>query len=420
MIRHLTSATIVIQLLRCVSTAAVPRQLTTFTDPNIDPFYSQESNVNDYIPGQVIRTRPIPVVSIPLYVQSATHLKYRSVDNQNHNVSNVATFFEAPKPVSPPVILSYQFAEDSLNIACAASYGFADIVSFPGDRPTIFASSEIISWALSLGYHVIVPDAEGPSSSWLVGRTEGQMVLDAIRAAIKFKKLNVGSTKIVMHGYSGAAHATEWAASLSSSYAPELNIIGSAVGGTPIDIGTAYNYINKGYVAGLAAGALFGLAIGHPELQNEFSAGIGNMTTAGNKTWFDMRAPGFCIPSKNLGYAFTDVNSYFNMPPTENPVMQAVMAQETLLMSGSSVGVGVPKFPRFVYHSYLDEVVPIGPVAQYVREQCQHGANILYKDVYTPEHVVTAELMTGDVMVFLKNAIEGTLSTCTCGTSQCS
>jgi len=36
-------------------------------------------------------------------------------------------------------------------------------------------------------------------------------------------------------GYSGGASATVWATNLHESYAPELNVVGAAHGGTPVD-----------------------------------------------------------------------------------------------------------------------------------------------------------------------------------------
>ena len=47
-----------------------------------------------------------------------------------------------------------------------------------------------------------------------------------------------------MIGYSGGSIATEWASELAPAYAPELNIVGAAEGGIPVDYAHNLTYIN--------------------------------------------------------------------------------------------------------------------------------------------------------------------------------
>jgi hypothetical protein len=53
-----------------------------------------------------------------------------------------------------------------------------------------------------------------------------------------------------MWGYSGGAAAVGWAAALKANYAPELNIVGVAQGGTPANLTAAALYLNKGSSSG--------------------------------------------------------------------------------------------------------------------------------------------------------------------------
>jgi hypothetical protein len=53
-----------------------------------------------------------------------------------------------------------------------------------------------------------------------------------------------------MWGYSGGAAAVAWAAALKTSYAPDLNIVGVAQGGTPANLTAAALYLNKGLGSG--------------------------------------------------------------------------------------------------------------------------------------------------------------------------
>jgi hypothetical protein len=77
-------------------------------------------------------------------------------------------------------------------------------------------------------------------------------VLDSMRAVANFKStlgLNTSTPKIVGYGYSGGAIATGWAASLISSYAPELKVLGWASGGTPANLTGTPVFLDGGLYA---------------------------------------------------------------------------------------------------------------------------------------------------------------------------
>lgn len=104
---------------------------------------------------------------------------------------------------------------------------------------------------MSIGWVVTVADHEGPNSAFIAGRLSGRAILDSIRATKAFTTINLDpAVKTVMWGYSGGASAIGWAAALHSSYAPELNIVGAAHGGTPANLTAAALYLNKSGGAG--------------------------------------------------------------------------------------------------------------------------------------------------------------------------
>lgn len=74
--------------------------------------------------------------------------------------------------------------------------------------------------------------------------------------------------------------------------------------------------------------------------------------------------------------------TFYNYPP-----ILEIMGKETLLMNESTKQVNVPKFPRLMWHSVGDEIVPFAPAQQYVDEQCAHGANLQFAALGVGEHV---------------------------------
>ena len=74
----------------------------------------------------------------------------------------------------------------------------------------------------------------------------GYNTLDSLRAALSSPAPGLTSaTKIGLAGYSGGAIATEWAAQLAPTYAPEIDsdIVGAAMGGVLVDPAHNLKYI---------------------------------------------------------------------------------------------------------------------------------------------------------------------------------
>ena len=93
------------------------------------------------------------------------------------------------------------------------------------------------------GYAVTVPDFEGPDLHWVAGHESGWNTLDGIRATESY--LGMPSTqKVGLFGYSGGSIGGEWASELAPSYAPELNIVGTAIGGIPVHLAHNTRYVN--------------------------------------------------------------------------------------------------------------------------------------------------------------------------------
>ncbi|MGD8910975.1 MAG: lipase family protein, partial [Chromatiales bacterium] len=73
--------------------------------------------------------------------------------------------------------------------------------------------------------------------TYMVGQSQGRVVLDMARAAQRLAKAGLSADAPVgLIGYSQGGAATGWAAELADSYAPELKIVGAAAGGVPADL----------------------------------------------------------------------------------------------------------------------------------------------------------------------------------------
>nr|BAB91331.1 lipase [Kurtzmanomyces sp. I-11] len=403
--------------LAVTATAALAAPLeprAALPDPNEDPFYSTPSNIETFANGQIIQSRKVPTDIGNSNNAASYQLSYRTTNTQEDAVANVATIWIPAKPSSPPRIFTYQVYEDSTQLDCAPSYSYLTGYDQPNKATAVLDTPIVISWALQQGYYVVSADHEGARSAFIAGYEEGMAALDGIRALRNYAKLPQDSA-VGAYGYSGGAHATVWATSLAAAYAPEINFIGAAHGGTPVSAKDTFTFINGGFFAGFAIAGVSGLANAHPDMEAFIQP---RLNAEGVKTLKQIRSRGFCLPEVVTTYPFKNVFALVNDTNllTEQPI-SGILQQETLVQSEASYAVPVPKFPRFLWHAALDEIVPYVPVTEYVKEQCAKGANINFNTYPIAEHL-TAEifgLVPG--LWFLSQAYEGKAPAVQCGTA---
>lgn len=233
--------------------------------PQQDPFYTYTgvTPLARIAPGTVLKTRTLSyhVVGLALAVE-AVQLLYRSTGMLGKPTVNVTSVLEPPLRLGTPHVVSYQSFYDSLNPADEPSYAISGGLTFGGLIPNV--ESALIGPALLAGSAVVVPDTEGENADFVAGPEYGMNTLDSLRAAIASPATGLaGTTKIGMLGYSGGAIATEWAAELAPTYAPDLNhlFVGAAFGGVLVDPSHNLNYVSGSLLwSGVLPMALIGLA----------------------------------------------------------------------------------------------------------------------------------------------------------------
>jgi hypothetical protein len=254
---------LVLMLVAVWVSLAAPASQAALT-PSQDPFYRYEGSTSlaGIAPGTVLKTRTLPyhVAGVPLPV-NAIQLLYRSTGATGQPTVNVTSVLLPPLRLGTPTVLAYQSFYDSLNNEDEPSYAISGGLSLGGLIPNV--ESAIIAPALLAGETIVVADTEGENADFAAGPEYGINTLDALRAALASPITGLASTrKIGLIGYSGGAIATEWAAELAPSYAPELDskIVGVAFGGTLVDPAHNLRYVEGSTVwAGVIPMALIGL-----------------------------------------------------------------------------------------------------------------------------------------------------------------
>ncbi|TXH04181.1 MAG: hypothetical protein E6R07_09595 [Nevskiaceae bacterium] len=373
-------------LCACGGTSTAPVNVGALTlpyppTPDRDAFYAQPDPMPHLPPGSILKSRAIsftPTHGIAL-PNPAWQIQYVSTDVNGRPQAVVATVVKplTPALASPTPLLAYQMAYDSLGSACAPSHTLnADNHNGSNELEAAFYLQAL----LTQGWPIVFPDYEGPYSEYGAGVQAGRATLDAIRAALQFEPLGLTpESPVAMWGYSGGALASAWAASLQKGYAPELNIVAIASGGTPTNSFNIVKQAQNTSYFNLVASAVIGTNRAYPELIPP-----GFLTPQGEK-WAEAIRDG-CNGGTTDGSAppFTEFAPYTTVSdPFDTPGARSVAAKTLLPQPGMT-----PIADIYIYHAIKDQLLPIADTDTMVSTWCANGAHVsYYRDSVGQDHV---------------------------------
>ncbi|MFI5778088.1 lipase family protein [Nocardia sp. NPDC051570] len=377
------------------------------TAPEFDPFYSPSPDrFVDLNPGQVIDARKVNLAGLgvfgPLDVD-AWQLSFRSNNTRGVPIPAVTTVVR-PKIGSATnrKLLSFQVPEDSLATHCAPSYNF-QLASVPanymGQYEPFAEFIQPLQQAARQGWDINLPDFQGPKSAFAAGPLSGQITLDSLRAAENFYPLDVDGrhTPVTMQGHLGGAIPTQFAAELHKSYAPDLNVVGAAVGGPPVDLGGMINYhVNDGASPTMFDG-LVGLSREYPELDdylNRNMDGFGQVMRTLHSTW--------CMGWSNTVVPIQNVQG--SLPPgaLDTPLVRNIIDENRM-------GKTMPDMPMYYYTPFLDWVVPVRMPNELVDNYCRNNpdARIHYVRDHASESLTLPYLAQPSVDRWVTERMDG-------------
>ncbi|KAH6655885.1 secretory lipase-domain-containing protein [Truncatella angustata] len=373
--------------------------------PKQDPWYAPTDGWQAASPGQVLRVR-VAQGQLGLTLDglaAAYNILYRTTDS-NAQPSWAVTTLLIPGNASTESrsLLSYQIPYDSADLDAGPSYTLSQFA--PAGKTPLNCVSEI-EGALAAGYYVTVPDYEGPLASFTAGVISGQATLDAVRASVKsdLGLPGIPEAKYALWGYSGGALASEWAAELQVTYAPELGFSGAALGGLTPDTFSVFNTVTSTYSAGLIPPGIVGLVSQFPEAEAFL---LGRLKTAGkyNRDKF-LSVLNLTLQESAPQFAFENIYDYFvgGEANFENPLVAAVLDS-----NGRMGRHGVPRMPLFVYKAIRDEVSPVADTDALVEGYCAAGATIAYDRNTLTTHKDEQDAESAGAFAFLQSVLSGT------------
>jgi alpha-beta hydrolase superfamily lysophospholipase len=369
--------------------------------PADDPFYDPPTGFQHAAPGTVLRSRDVEVAFLGLIPQkfTATQLLYRTTDMHGNADAAATTVIvpaeRAPEAVTP--VVSYQCAIDAVSSRCFPSYAL---------RRRAFATGAVaqfefllVAAALAEGWAVSVPDHEGRLGMWGAPYEPGYNVLDGLRAALSSKRLSLSpDAPIGLWGYSGGGLASAWAAEMSGSYAPELNIVGAVLGSPVGDLGETFRRLNGTYMSGLPALVVAALTHIYPDLDRI----IQEHATEEGKVLLK-RLHNMTTAEAVVRMANKDMAHMLDVPLEQildSPEVQHVFADIKL-------GVAVPTPPVLIVQAVHDQLISVENIDELADTYQSGGASVTYHRDMFSEHLLMHPMSAPMTLRWLTDRFNG-------------
>ncbi len=369
--------------------------------PSDDPFYDPPAGFQHSHPGTVLRSRDVELAFLGFIPQriTATQLLYRTTDMHGNPEAAATTVIvpaeRAPEAVTP--VVSYQCAIDSVTSRCFPSYALRRRAVAPG----AVAQFEflLIAAAVAEGWAVSVPDHEGRAGMWGAPFEPGYCILDGLRAALNIDRLGLSpSAPIGLWGYSGGGLASAWAAEMSGTYAPELNVVGAVLGSPVGDLGQTFRRLNGTYMSGLPALVVAALADIYPEL-NEL---IQEHATEEGKVLLQ-RLHHMTTAEAVIRMVNKDMDDMVDVPLEqilETPQLKRIFEEIKL-------GVAAPAPPVLIVQAVHDQLISVENIDELADLYSAGGASVTYHRDMFSEHLLLHPMSAPMTLRWLTDRFKG-------------
>lgn len=397
----------------------------TAASSSTDPFYTYDgaAPLSSFAPGTVLKTRTLQYhiegIATPV---TAIQLLYRTTDAQGRPAANVTSIVRSITGDTSKAV-SYQSFYDSLNPQDGPSRAIAGDVSLGGTIANF--ESVALSALLLQGYSIVIPDTEGQSADFAAGPEYGMNTLDSIRAAVSSSATGLNSnTEFGLMGYSGGAIATDWAAALAPSYAPDVNahLVGFTEGGLLVDPAHNLKYVNGALIwSGVIPMALIGVSrsfgIDLTPYMNSYGLQVYNQLRSASiidalghypgLTWQQMAKPQYANPDSVP--AFVEAVNRINLGSAPTPTIPGMIDQgdggvfEGTLADPAGIGTG-------------DGVMVAGDVRALANQYCATGDDAISFTQYDAlSHIGTAVAWAPTAVTWLADRFAGNAAPSDCG-----
>lgn len=374
------------------STPAAGDVPSTLPAPTGDAFYTPPSSIPGTNNGDLIWSAALTTVPAG---SVGWQVLYRSENLQGEPIA-VSGVIIAPANAAPGrPALTWAHGTTGLGDSCAPSKSFVGGSSFE----TFLAQQ-----AVAQGWTYMETDYEGLGTPgvhpYLVGLSEARGVLDIVRAARQLATSGVTTTSpVLILGHSQGGGAALFAAEQAATYAPELDVVGTAAGAPAGDLDTIAPAIwNATTTNAFGAELVVGFEAGYPDLPLDAVANAeGQKVIASAGEQCHTQTSSQPIDPAKMG----------GVDPTKNAAWAAALHANT-------AGFVTPSAPVLIFHGEADTTVPRALTDVTLGKYCAIGATVEVKSYPGADHVSVIPAALGDVTAFFNDRLAGKPATTSC------
>lgn len=257
--------------------------------------------------------------------------------------------------------------------------------------------------ALEKGYAVLVTDYQGYTTgatpTYLAGESQAHAALDIFRAASQIPRAGIDAeAPAAVWGFSQGGQTAAWVGQIADDYAPELDLVGVASGGTPADFPVVADYLNGSTGASFLLGGIIGLAEQYPDdiPVDQLASANGKAAIADykNKCTFEFLFDYMNESLSSYTVGNKDLDELLMVPSIGQRINEQNLGGE-----GADV-------PVLLYHGTADEFIPIEQSVELKKDYCRRFDKVTY-DVYPSEHIVTLFQAAPTVLTWLDERFAG-------------
>ncbi|MFC4782879.1 lipase family protein [Nocardioides sp. MAHUQ-72] len=379
--------------------------------PEKDPFYTYDGDrpLRDIRPGTPLKTRDVTLAAdtneTPLPAQQ---ILYRTTDTLGRAVTTVTTVVLPVTGTAQPRVAAYLSFYDALSAKCNPSYTLRGGNPGAANQQLTDLEQGTVQSLSAQGYIVTVPDFEGQDLHWVAGRESGISALDGIRATLRALELGKG-TPVGMMGYSGGSIAADWASELQPRRAPKMNLVGTAMGGVPVDLRHNLPYVDgTPEWSDVIPGAMIGISRAYGLRLRPYLSKWGRMVarTEAHQCIGEMSGEFPNLTIKHLmKKRYEDI--------LDVPVFRRIMKQ---LEMGSAKGH--PSAPMLMvwgnHDGKGDDVMVARDQARLARQYCSQGVPVQTQEIQGADHSQAGASFIPAAEAWLASRFAGTPAPSTC------
>ncbi|WP_428370256.1 lipase family protein [Mycolicibacterium sp.] len=379
---------LVTALVALIPAVVGPAPLASADETKYLTFYTPPDPLPEGKPGDLIRTEPARLVYEPSgqlggWVATGTRIMYRTTDAKGNPVAVTGMYLEPHNPWpgdGPRPLIAYAPGPYGLGEQCAPSRLMDQGIHFSqGFDLTFNYEQTFLATMVARGFAIVVADGVGMGTHTMAmpqfgnRLAAGTALLDAARAAMQLPDTSLEPDgPVAFWGWLSGGQASGSAAELASSYAPELDVVGSWLGTPTADLSLLPAYIDGSLLVGTLGYILNGIVASYPETKDLL---IGTLAPRGLHMvqWSQY----ICLVQTVADFAFRhlyfpDNTGWFNVDPavlfSNEPVKSLLAAQR--------LGTMKPASPTYISANRFDSFNPYEASENLARDWCALGADV--------------------------------------------